>query len=186
MSYTVAPRKPTAEEHRRLSESVGWADAFWWEAMPASLVGSTCGVVVRHDSSGEVVGMGRVVGDGAFYFYIQDVAVHPDHQGRGLGRAIVNELVDQIRHQAPGHCFVGLFATPAAEALYRTLGGGNRRWWACGRSSGTNADNRWSAGVPRHGVGSLALLACRTRGPSLGLTTTGGRTTPSTPTRRPP
>ena len=122
MSYTVARRTPTPEEHRQLSESVGWAGAFWWEAMPASLLGSTCGVVVHQDSSGDLVGMGRVVGDGAFYFYIQDVAVHPDHQGRGLGRTIVNELVDQITRQAPGHCFVGLFATADAEALYRKLG----------------------------------------------------------------
>lgn len=125
MSYTVAPRKPTVEEHRRLSESVGWADAFWWEAVPASLAGSTCGVCVQRDS-GELVGMGRVVGDGAFYFYIQDVVVHPEHQGRGLGRAIVEALVGQVRQLAPGHCFVGLFATPAAESLYRNLGWGNQ------------------------------------------------------------
>ncbi len=125
MSYTVARRKPTVEEHRRLSESVGWADAFWWEAMPASLAGSTCGVVV-HQDGGELVGMGRVVGDGAFYFYIQDVVVHPDYQGCGVGRTIVDELVDQIRQQAPGHCFVGLFATPAAETLYRKLGWGEQ------------------------------------------------------------
>lgn len=125
MSYTVARRKPTVEEHRRLSEAVGWADAFWWEAMSASLAGSVCGVVV-HEDSGELVGMGRVVGDGAFYFYIQDVVVHPDHQGRGLGRIIVDGLVDQVRQQAPGHFFVGLFATPSAEALYRKLGWGEQ------------------------------------------------------------
>jgi GNAT superfamily N-acetyltransferase len=121
MSYTVTRRMPTAEEHRGLSESVGWGDAFWWQAMPASLAGSTCGVVVHH-GGGELVGMGRVVGDGAFYFYVQDVVVHPDHQGRGLGRAVVEGLVDLVRQQAPGHCFVGLFATPTAEGLYRSLG----------------------------------------------------------------
>lgn len=121
MSYTVVRRGPTVQEHRQLSGSVGWGDAFWWEAMPASLAGSTCGAVV-HTDGGELVGMGRVVGDGAFSFYIQDVAVHPDQQGSGLGRLIVEELVDQIREQAAGHCFVGLFATPAAEGLYRKLG----------------------------------------------------------------
>ncbi|WP_163544431.1 GNAT family N-acetyltransferase [Occultella kanbiaonis] len=119
MPYTVTARVPTPEEHRFLAEAVGWGDAFWWEAMPASLAGSTCGVVVHDDG---LIGMGRVVGDGAFYFYIEDVAVHPDHRARGIGRAIVESLVRQVRDLAPGHHFVGLFATPEAEALYRSLG----------------------------------------------------------------
>lgn len=121
MTYVLSPRVPTADEHRRLAGAVGWADAFWWESMPASLAGSTCGVVV-HDHAGTLVGMGRVVGDGAFYFYVEDVAVDPGHRGQGLGRRIVEALVDQVRGIAPGHCFVGLFATPAAERLYQRLG----------------------------------------------------------------
>ncbi|GGK55846.1 GNAT family N-acetyltransferase [Ornithinimicrobium pekingense] len=121
MSCTITARTPTPQEHRELAESVGWGDAFWWDAVPTSLAGSVCGVVV-HDDGGELVGMGRVVGDGAFYFYVQDVVVRPDHQGAGLGRDIVEALTAQVRHLAPGHCFVGLFATPAADRLYRSLG----------------------------------------------------------------
>ncbi|TDE94017.1 N-acetyltransferase [Occultella glacieicola] len=120
MPYTVTDRVPTTQEHRVLAEAVGWGEAFWWESMPASLAGSTCGVVV-HDDDG-LIGMGRVVGDGAFYFYIEDVAVHPDHRRRGVGRAIVDALVRQVRDHAPGHRFIGLFATPEAEVLYRSLG----------------------------------------------------------------
>lgn len=121
MPYTLTPRSPTPPEHRDLAESVGWGDSFWWDALPSSLSGSVCGVVA-HDEDGDLVGMGRVVGDGAFYFYVQDVVVRPGHQGRGLGRSIVEALVAQIREAAPGHCFVGLFATEPAEALYRSLG----------------------------------------------------------------
>lgn len=40
----------------------------------------------------------------------------------GSSRRIVEALVEQVRAVAPGHCFVGLFATPAAEPLYRSLG----------------------------------------------------------------
>jgi GNAT superfamily N-acetyltransferase len=113
-------RLPSPVEHRALSLAVGWGESFWWESMPASLAGSVCGVVVHEDD--ELVGMGRVVGDGAFYFYVQDVAVRPDRQHRGLGRVIVEDLVVQIREIAAGHCFVGLFATPQAERLYASLG----------------------------------------------------------------
>lgn len=30
----------------------------------------------------KIVGMGRLIGDGAMYWYIQDVAVMPEYQGR--------------------------------------------------------------------------------------------------------
>lgn len=120
-SFTLTRRIPTPEEHRELAESVGWGAAFWWDSMPASLAGSVCGVVA-HDAAGGLAGMGRVVGDGSFYFYVQDVVVHPDHQGRRLGRQLVGSLTEQVREIAPGHCFVGLFATSEAVGLYRSLG----------------------------------------------------------------
>ena len=66
--------------------------------------------------------MGRLVGDGVMYFYVQDVAVLPDWQGRGIGQAIIESLVDQIRAMAPGGAFTGLFATPDALPLYRRNG----------------------------------------------------------------
>jgi GNAT superfamily N-acetyltransferase len=117
---TLTRRLPSPVEHRALSDAVGWGEAFRWESMPASLVGSVCGVVAHEGD--ELVGMGRVVGDGAFYFYVQDVAVRPDRQQRGLGRVLVEDLLDQIREIAAGHCFVGLFATPQAERLYASMG----------------------------------------------------------------
>jgi len=40
-----------------------------------------------------LVGAGRVLADGLDSAYIADVAVHPDHQGRGLGKAIIRQLV---------------------------------------------------------------------------------------------
>ena len=82
MEYRFANAVPTVDQHGSLAVAVGWADSFRWEAMPASLAGSVCGVVAFAET-GEAVAMGRVVGDGAFYFYIQDVAVHPDHRRRG-------------------------------------------------------------------------------------------------------
>lgn len=116
----IERRLPTAEEHHRLSERVGWAHAFHWPSMPASLASSRCGVIAAVDD--KVVGMGRVVGDGAIYAYIQDVAVDPDYQGRGIGQQIVEALLADIRSTAPGPIFIGLFATDAALPLYERNG----------------------------------------------------------------
>jgi GNAT superfamily N-acetyltransferase len=120
VSYDFDDRVPTPAEHRGLSDSVGWTDAFAWEAVPASLAASFCGVVVTHD--GEPVAMGRVIGDGAHYFYVQDVAVHPDHQGRGLGREIIRRLVAAVDASAPAKAFVGLFAAGSSTPFYAEHG----------------------------------------------------------------
>ncbi|MCR5501527.1 MAG: GNAT family N-acetyltransferase [Lachnospiraceae bacterium] len=32
----------------------------------------------------EVVGMGRLVGDGVMYWYLQEIVVLPEYQGRGI------------------------------------------------------------------------------------------------------
>lgn len=116
-------RLPTAEEHRRLFEAVGWRE-YEPEAVEASLRGSLAGCVATLD--GEIVAMGRVIGDGGKFFYIQDVAVRPGLQGRGVGRAVMARLVERIREQAPASAFVGVFATPEAIGLYRSMGWDDR------------------------------------------------------------
>lgn len=35
-----------------------------------------------------VVGMGRLVGDGAMYWYLQEIIVLPEYQGNGIGTSI--------------------------------------------------------------------------------------------------
>src|SRR3954462_4784051 len=44
-------------------------------------------------AEGALVGAGGALAAGLGVAYVADVAVHPDHQGRGLGRAIVAHLV---------------------------------------------------------------------------------------------
>lgn len=119
-TVTLQDRLPTPDEHRRLAEAVGWAHAFDWPSLPASLAGSTLGVVAVED--GTVVGMARVVGDGVKYFAVQDVAVLPGHQGRGVGRALLDRVLERIAERAPATAFVSLFATAEGGALYRAAG----------------------------------------------------------------
>jgi GNAT superfamily N-acetyltransferase len=69
--------------------------------------------------SGEILaGAGRVLADGLDCAYIADVAVHPDHQGRGLGKAIIRKLMAF----SEGHKKIILYANPGVEPFYRKLG----------------------------------------------------------------
>lgn len=119
-TWSIEDRLPTAAEHRELAEAVGWHESFDWVTAPDSLAGSTLGVVAVTESRS--IGMARVVGDGVKYFYIQDVAVHPDYQRRGVGVALLRRTLDLIAERAPSPAFVALFATEAGTALYESVG----------------------------------------------------------------
>jgi GNAT superfamily N-acetyltransferase len=127
--YPIVERLPTVEEHRALFEAVGWTP-YAPEAAAIALRHSLYGLVALHD--GQVIGGGRVVGDGGKFFYIQDFAVRPEHQGRGIGTQMMEHLLAWIKANAPPEPFVGLFATSAAIPFYQRYDFGERRDVLCG------------------------------------------------------
>ncbi len=75
-----------------LYSSVGWtAYTDQPEVLAAALAGSHH-VVLAYDSEA-LIGLARVVSDGASIAYLQDVLVHPDHQRSGLGSALVEAVM---------------------------------------------------------------------------------------------
>ena len=66
----------------------------------------------------EVVGCGRVIGDGGIYFYIQDVIVLPEFQGKGIGKRIMNAIMDYLKTYAPSGAFVYLMAAKGVSRFY--------------------------------------------------------------------
>ena len=71
---------------------------------------------VRDD--GKLVGAGRALADGGDCSYICDIAVLPSHQGTGLGKRLVGDLVERSR----GHKKIILYAVPGREPFYRKFG----------------------------------------------------------------
>jgi ribosomal protein S18 acetylase RimI-like enzyme len=69
----------------------------------------------------EPVAMGRLLGDCSLFLLLCDVAVHPDHQRKGLGKRIMQSLVDYVDKHAP-EAYVSLVAEPVAQKLYPRYG----------------------------------------------------------------
>jgi ribosomal protein S18 acetylase RimI-like enzyme len=67
---------------------------------------------------GLLVGAGRALADGRDCSYICDIAVLPTQQGTGLGRQIIDHLVEKSR----GHKKIILYAVPGKEPFYRKFG----------------------------------------------------------------
>lgn len=73
-------------------------------------------------AGGELIGMGRVIGDGGCFLQIVDIAVRPDYQGQGLGKVIMNELMDYLKRETPADAYVSLIADQPADKLYLKYG----------------------------------------------------------------
>ncbi|MEW6401360.1 MAG: GNAT family N-acetyltransferase [Chloroflexota bacterium] len=68
--------------------------------------------------SGKLIAAGRALADGRDCSYICDVAVHPSHQGQGIGREVVSRLVDLSKD----HKKIILYAAMGKEPFYLKLG----------------------------------------------------------------
>jgi GNAT superfamily N-acetyltransferase len=117
--YELVERDLTVEEYQRLRGAVGWSP-MTDEGVSVGLPNALYSVVLLHD--GEIVGCGRVVGDGGLYFYLQDVIVLPDHRGRGLGGAIMDRVMEYLERMARPGAFVGLMAAQDVAPFYERYG----------------------------------------------------------------
>lgn len=117
--YEISAAEPTADEYVRLRLDAGLSKRSI-EAARIALPNSFFSVCVRDDK--ELIGMGRIVGDGGCNFEIVDIAVHPDFQRKGIGSQIMNALMGYLRSNAPASAYVSLIADEGAPALYEKFG----------------------------------------------------------------
>ena len=119
--YTLIPEAPPAEAAVLLRARSGLTPKTLQQSALA-MTGSWAAVHVVHDASGVIVGQGRVIGDGGWYFHIADMAVLPEHQRQGIGDAVLTHLVEHIRAAAPAGAYITLLADPPGRRLYARHG----------------------------------------------------------------
>lgn len=118
--YRMLHQPPTSEEYLRLRRESGLSPRTPEQAVGA-LTASWAWTCLRTED-GALAAMGRVLGDGTWYFHLADVATAPAHQRRGLGRAVMEDLIARIDAAAPPHPYITLMADSPGQTLYRALG----------------------------------------------------------------
>lgn len=78
-----------------LFRTVDWAETRALETVGPALAGTYLLLTAWQD--GACIGMVRVLSDGVYRALIEDVIVHPDHQGQGVGRMLLDALVAHPR-----------------------------------------------------------------------------------------
>ena len=74
--------------------------------------------------AGEIIAMGRLLGDAAIYWYVNDVYVINQYQGKGIGRKIMIKLLAYARQNSlPGtEVSVCLMCAQGKEGFYEKFG----------------------------------------------------------------
>jgi GNAT superfamily N-acetyltransferase len=117
--FQVVERVPTVEEYLALREAVGWG-RLDEQVTAIGLASALFTVCVLHE--GNVIGCGRVIGDGGLYFYLQDIIVFPAFQGKGLGKRLMKAILAYLEECVLPGAFVGLMAAKGVSDFYTQFG----------------------------------------------------------------
>lgn len=90
------------------------------EACDIGLNNSLYSVMVKE--GGNIIGMGRVIGDGGCFCQVVDICVIPEKQGKGIGRIIMENIANFINAKLPSSCYISLIADGNASHLYEKFG----------------------------------------------------------------
>ena len=118
-NFSIVKRKIKVCEYQSLRQTTGWGfieNDVVEKALEKDLF-SVC--VLDNDKP---VGMGRVIGDGAIYFYIQDVIVDPGYQNKGIGKLIMESIEDYLAKNSNNNSFIGLMAAEGVTQFYEQFG----------------------------------------------------------------
>ena len=112
------PLPPGVEEYCQLRILAGLSPKTA-TAAARGLPNTVFGVSLRE--AGRLLAMGRIIGDGGCFLQIVDIAVVPDRQGQGLGKAVMQALDAWLQANARG-AYVSLIADGQAHRLYARFG----------------------------------------------------------------
>jgi GNAT superfamily N-acetyltransferase len=119
--YRLMDGPPAVDDYLLLRDRSGLSPCRQDQAR-AALAGSWAAVHVVHEPEAATVGMGRLLGDGGWYFHVVDMAVLPVHRRRGLGEVILTALLDRVRAEAPPGAYLNLIADAPGRGLYARHG----------------------------------------------------------------
>jgi len=118
----IIGRKPSIKEYRNLASAVGWSPSTNDEIVKKILAAAVFGVVAADTVKGEVIGCALLLGDHATFYYVKDVMVHPDWQGKRVGTALMQELTNWLEKNAVSNALVALISGETLESFYQPFG----------------------------------------------------------------
>ena len=109
------------DDYNRLRNEVGWGEL---PRQQAQIGLDNSSYVVSCNEQGKIVGTARVLWDGGYVAYIADVMVSPDYQRIGIGRRLMQMVMDYLRTHVNEQwdIMTVLIAAKGKEGFYKKFG----------------------------------------------------------------
>lgn len=115
----IIEKVPTVKEYIQLRNSIGW-NILQHDKIKKGLDNSI--YCVCAEEKGSIIGFGRIIGDGATVFYIQDIMVNPSYQNHKIGTLIMEKIMNYINNNCTEGAIIGLIAISELDKFYKKFG----------------------------------------------------------------
>lgn len=111
----------TVEEYLGIRDQVHWKKLLPEQAKKA--LTNSLYIVAAYDED-RLIGMGRIVGDGAVICYVQDLIVIPEYQHRGVGSKVLKSLISFVENlrMENSQMMLCLMCAKGREGFYESNG----------------------------------------------------------------
>lgn len=118
---TIKESKITVQDYLKIRAEVGWRELLKSQAEKA--LDNSLLFVGAYDGE-RLVGIGRLVGDGAVICYVQDLIVIPEYQHKGVGTLVLSTLVQYVKglREEGSYMMLCLMCAKGREAFYEKHG----------------------------------------------------------------
>ena len=115
----IVEQTPTVQQYQEIIKAVGFRghDPAAVETALKNSIFAACAI-----DNDEVVGLGRIVGDGAISFLLTNVIVHPSYQRQGIGSRIVEKLCGLMDSLPYKNVVLEAVPLPGLESFYERCG----------------------------------------------------------------
>ncbi len=117
----IIARPPSIKDFNTLMDAVGWVPNEGKEIKRQ--LKSTCFAVVAQDKPTKaIIGCALLMGDGASFYYVKDVMVHPRWQHQRIGTAMMDSIMQWAEKNVPDKSTIGLFTGEQLAGFYKQFG----------------------------------------------------------------
>ncbi len=119
-NFKFSEEVPETEKFMALFLSTGWNDSYKLSADELAMALKQSWFTFAAYDKNHLVGFGRIICDGIVHALILDLIILPEYQGKGLGKFILEKLVDKCKqHQIRD---IQLFSAKDKAEFYKKSG----------------------------------------------------------------
>ena len=119
-NFKYTEEVPETEKFMGLFLTTGWNDSYQLSEVELDRALKNSWYTYSVYDADQLIGFGRIICDGIVHALILDLIVLPEYQGEGIGKMILNKLVDKCKmHEVRD---IQLFSAKGKEGFYKKSG----------------------------------------------------------------